>query len=129
LEELEATLDAAFADPRAAESLLGGLLTSGLHYSGLGFSAQTQSGTPPGSRSSSRPARSDSERAVARRSLKTADEEADRADVQLEKARRAVAEADRALTQLKLAERKAAQLSKEAHKKASAARKNFDILR
>ena len=42
--ELEATLDAAFADPQAAEMLLQGHLSSGLHYSGLGFAEQAVSG-------------------------------------------------------------------------------------
>ena len=46
IQELEGTLEAAFADPEAAESLRGGRLSRGLHYSGLGFTAQTGSGSP-----------------------------------------------------------------------------------
>lgn len=45
LQELEATLEAAFADPQAADSLRGGRLSSGLHYSGLGLAAQPQTGS------------------------------------------------------------------------------------
>ena len=52
-EELEATLEAAFADPKAAESLLGGRLSSGLHYSGLGLGEQAGAGSTTGPKGSS----------------------------------------------------------------------------
>ena len=40
--ELEATLDAAFADLESAQSLRAGDLTTSLHYSGLGFGPATK---------------------------------------------------------------------------------------
>ena len=43
VEELETTLDAAFADPEAAATLRQGRLTIGLRYSGLGFTAPPDS--------------------------------------------------------------------------------------
>jgi hypothetical protein len=126
-QELEATLDAAFADPEAAASLLQGRLTSGLRYSGLGFSMQIPLEDPSGreSAASARASRPEAETIAARRSLETANRDADQADARLEKARRAVADADHTLTQRKLAEAKASQQSDEAHAKASAARQTL----
>ena len=46
VEELEMTLDAAFADPQAATTLRQGRLTTGLRYSGLGFMALPDTGSP-----------------------------------------------------------------------------------
>jgi hypothetical protein len=46
VEELETTLDAAFADPQAAARLRQGRLTSALRYSGFGFTAQPHTGSP-----------------------------------------------------------------------------------
>jgi hypothetical protein len=132
LQELETTLDAAFADPEASESLLGGLLISGLHYSGLGFSPPTASEARSVTKSPSaaRPTGTASVKVVAaQRRLEKANQEADHADTQLEKTTKAVAEADRTLTRLKLSEAQAARLSKEAHAKASAAKEALDKLR
>jgi hypothetical protein len=53
-EELEATLNAALADPAAAEQLLSGRMTSGLSYAGLGFGA-TASARPATKRSGPAP--------------------------------------------------------------------------
>jgi hypothetical protein len=130
-QELEGTLDAAFADPQAAERLLEGRLINGLHYSGLGFSEQTGSEPPAGAKGSSsgRSARSEADEAAARRSLEKANNEADQADTQLEKTRQAVAEGAHELTRLKSAEMQAVQRAKEAHQRASAAKEKLKKLR
>jgi hypothetical protein len=49
LEDLEATLDAALADPVAGEALRAGRLTSALRYSGLGLSSPAARSTARGS--------------------------------------------------------------------------------
>lgn len=54
--ELEETLEAASLDPRAAEQLRGGRLTSGLAYSGMGFSSM-EGGPPSAERARSGPGR------------------------------------------------------------------------
>ncbi len=127
LQELEATLEAAFADPTAAESLLGGRLSSGLHYSGLGFTEQTQPGSPSRTKhsASGRTSRSEADRKAAKRDLEKANREAEEAEARAEKARQAVAEAVDELTRLKSAETLAVRRSKEAHARASVAKKKF----
>lgn len=127
LQDLEATLEAAFADPQAAKSLRGGCLSSGLHYSGLGFTAQTQTGQPPRAKGSgsNRSSRSEADHIAAKRDLEKANREAEQADAHLEKARQAVAKAAGELTRLKSAETLAVQGSKEAHARASAAKKKL----
>jgi hypothetical protein len=121
LEELEATLDAAFSDEQAAESLREGRLTVGMHYSGLGFGVQ------PGARAaSSKRGRSGTSRTngvAAQRRLKQANQEVDQADADLAKVRRAVADAKNTLSELKAAEALAVRRSTEAHKNATAAEK------
>jgi hypothetical protein len=121
--ELEATLDAAFADPQAAEALLAGRLSSGLQYSGLGLGEQagTESKTRSRGSSSTRRAKSEAGRVAAERSVETAEHEAEQADAQMEEARRALAEATRELVRLKSAEAMAVRRSKAAHAKVSAA--------
>ena len=52
LQELETTLEAAFADPQAADSVLGGRLSGGLRYSGLGFDEQAAAGSTTGPKGS-----------------------------------------------------------------------------
>jgi hypothetical protein len=130
-EELEVTLEAAFADPQAAESLLGGRLTSGLKYSGLGFGEQTGPGSPTASKGSASPrrVRSETEPIAAGRSLEKVKHEAEQADAQLAKSRQAVAEAAQELTRLKASEALALQRSKEAHARVLAAKKKHRTLR
>ncbi len=126
-EELEATLEAAFADPVAAESLLGGRLSSGLHYSGLGFGEQTASGSPTGTKGSGSPrrTRSEADLIAAERNLKEANHEAELADADLASAREAVARAAQELTRLKSAETLALRRSKTAQARVSAAKKKL----
>jgi hypothetical protein len=127
LQELEATLEAAFADPLAAESLREGRLSSGLHYSGLGFFARSQTGSRSRTKDfgSSRSTRSEADQIKAQRNSEKANREAEQADAQLEKARQAVAAAADQLTRLKAVEALAVRRSKEAHDLASAAKKNL----
>lgn len=127
LQELEATLEAAFADPQAAESLRRGRLSSGLHYSGLGLGPPTEAELSTRARGSL-PARSPSskvDQVAAKRNLEKANREAAQADAHMEKARQALATAVDELTRLKSAEALAVRRSKEAHAQASAAKKKL----
>jgi hypothetical protein len=127
VEELETTLDAAFADPQAAAKLRQGRLTIALRYSGLGFIAPPQTGSPARTKGS-RPARdseTESQRIAAKHDLGTAKHEAEKADAHVEKARHAVKEAAAELTRLKSAEAQAVRRSKEAHARAAAAEKKL----
>ncbi len=127
--ELEATLEAAFADPQAAKSLLGGRLCSGLHYSGLGFGEPAVAGSNSGPTNPASAQRAKSaDKIAAKSNLAKARQDAERADSQLEKASQAVAHAADKLTQLASAETQAAQRSKEAHARASAAQQKLDKL-
>jgi hypothetical protein len=130
-EELEATLEAAFADPRAADSLLEGRLISGLHYSGLGFGEQAAVGSPIRTKSSTsvRRAKSKTDQTAAERNLEKAHHDADQADAHMAKARQAVAETTRDLNRLKSAAALAERRSKAAHARAAAAEKKLSKLR
>jgi hypothetical protein len=121
--DLEATLDAAFADSKAAESVRAGRLTTALHYSGLGFADM-------GANSSARrsPAkRPGAEAAAASRELELANRDALRADAELDKARDAVAAAEDHLKRLRAEAALAARRAKDARKRASAANKRVGI--
>ena len=127
VEELEMTLDAAFADPQAAATLRQGRLTTGLRYSGLGFTVQPDTGSPRAKKGSG-PAREIKPEAqqITKRDLDKATSEAEEADAQVETARYAVKEAAAALTRLKSAEAQAVKRSKEAHARAAAAKKKLN---
>jgi hypothetical protein len=129
-QELEATLEAAFADPQAAEILLEGRLTSGLRYSGLGFGEPTASGLPTGTKGSASPrrARSEADRVAAQRNFDEAWHEAELADADVETVRQALAKAAQELQRLKSSEALAVRRSKAAHAKVAAARKNLNKL-
>lgn len=127
LQELEATLEAAFADPQAAETLRSGRLSSGLHYSGLGFASQRQAGSlqrTTGS-TSDRSSRSRADQVAAQRDLEKAKRDVEQADADVVKARRAVAVVADELKRLKSGEALAVRRSKEAHDRASAAKKKL----
>ena len=78
------TLDAAFADPQAAATLRQGRLTTGLRYSGLGFMAQPDTGSPARTKGSgsARDNKSEAHRIAAKRDLDKANHEAEQADAQ-----------------------------------------------
>ncbi len=97
--DLEATLDAAFADPRAAESVRAGRLTTGLRYSGLGLADPG----PEARHRAPKVERSGAAMAAAKRDLELANRDAARADAEVEKARHAVASAEDDLKTLKAA--------------------------
>ena len=143
VEELETTLDAAFADPHAATTLRQGRLTVGLQYSGLGFTAQTDHGSAVGTGSTGStgstgwPASQSRDQEIAAvRALDKATHEAEEADAQaeqadagVEQARRAVDTAAAELGRLKSAEALALQYANDTHARASAAHKQLDQLR
>jgi hypothetical protein len=117
--DLAATLDAAFADPRAAESVRAGQLSTALRYSGLGL-ADTGSASPV---RTAKIDRSSSAMSAAKRHLEEANREAERADAEAERARRAVAVAENDLKRLKTTAALAVRRATNARKKASAAKK------
>jgi hypothetical protein len=126
VEELETTLDAAFGDPQAAARLRQGRLTRGLRYSGLGFTAQTRSASPSDGTGSGRSSRSEADWIAAKHSVDKATQEAEEADADVEKARRAIKKTAAELSRFKSAETAAMQRSKEAHARASAAKKKLN---
>jgi hypothetical protein len=127
VEELETTLDAAFADPQAAAQLRQGRLTVGLRYSGLGFIAPPDTGSPARTKGSgsARDSKSEAQRIAATRDLDKANHEAEQADAEMERARRAVKDAAAELTRLKSAEVQAVRRSKDAHARVTAAEKKL----
>jgi len=123
LEELETTLEAAFADEQAAKSLLSGQLSNGLRYSGLGFGARPRteptSGTT-GAKSGPRPGR-----VAARRELEEANRDMERSDAEVTRVKRAIADAEGELKRLKSDEALAVRRYSEANKRAVAAKKSL----
>jgi hypothetical protein len=117
--DLETTLDAAFADPKAAESVRGGRLTTGLRYSGLGLS-DSASEAPV---RTSKVEQSGAAMAAAKRELELANREAARADAEVDTARAAVASAESDLKRLKAAADLAVRRATDARKRAASADK------
>ncbi len=127
--ELEATLDAAFADPQAAELLLQGRLSSGLHYSGLGLGDRAPAeSTTDVKKSAPEPRAKSVAKITAERALTKAQHEAEEADTQLESARQAVTKAAEELSRLECAEAQGVRRSEEAHARASAAKQKLSKL-
>lgn len=126
LTELEKTLESAFADAQASRSLREARLVTGLHYSGLGLSAQPQTRSPAraGSSSATRKPKSEAKMA-AQRDLKEAIKAAERADAELTKAKRAVTRASKELKRLESAHAAALQRSTEARLQVAAAKKRI----
>jgi hypothetical protein len=128
--ELEATLDAAFADPESAQSLIEGDLTTALHYSGLGFGPATK-GDEGGAATSrgSAPVRGSVPSAAqvtkAKRELEQARRDAGRADADVEKARQAVTATEADLKRLRAALTVAVRQASTASKHAAAAEKRL----
>ena len=107
-----------------------GRLTSGLRYSGLGFTAlpPTKSSPPryKGLPGTGRRSRSVADQLTAKRNLDKANHEAEQADTQVEAARQAVKKTAAELSRLKSVEALAVRQSKQAHTRASAAKKKLN---
>lgn len=130
--DLEATLDASFADPVSAVSLREACLSGALHYSGLGLvPGANQVAAAPGSRHSGRGTSGDplpTPERKARRALEEARREAEAADAEVEKAKRAVTAAEADLKRLNASLTVAVRRSARSHEKTMAAQKKFDAL-
>jgi hypothetical protein len=120
--ELESTLDAAFADPDAAESVRAGRLSAALHYSGLGLAEAGSDSSVPATKIE----RSREEMSAAKRDLELATHEAHAADAEAERTRRAVTLAEDDLKRLKTAAALAFRRATDAHKRVTAAKRKLD---
>jgi hypothetical protein len=127
VEDLEVTLDAAFADPQAAAELRQGRLSTGLRYSGLGFNAQPDARSPARKNrsGSARDSTSEAHQIAAKRDVDRAHREVEQADAEVKRSRQTVKEAAAELTRLKSAEAQAVRRSKDAHARATAAEKKL----
>jgi hypothetical protein len=127
--DVKATLDAAFSDPNSAQSLREGCLTTGLHYSGLGFGPDVKVRTSTTRSRSSDGARRDPETTKAKHNLEHAQNEATLAASEVEKAQRAVKTAEGDLKRLRAALSVATRRATRAHKEVSRAQEKLDLLR
>ena len=130
-QDLEVTLDAAFADAESATALREGRLTTALHYSGLGFEGSVQyPRSGPSGRTgvdmSSRSAATAADKA--RLTLKEANQAAERADAELKAAKRAVRSAESDLTRLQAALTVAERQATKARQRSLDARKKVEKL-
>jgi hypothetical protein len=116
LEELEMTLEAAFADEQAAESLLGGQLRGGLRYSGLGFAVPSRA--EPTSRTTVAGPVPRDDRVAVQRELKKANHDREKADAEVAKIRLAIQVMEGELKRLRSDEARAVRRSNEARKRA-----------
>jgi hypothetical protein len=123
LEDLEATLDAALADPVAGETLRAGRLTSALRYSGLGLSSATAS-SPAGTSDGGQPALAAAERELAR-----AGQVLDRVMAQLMGAETAVTAAEATLAERRDVSERARRRVREAREAARIAEEKVEALR
>jgi hypothetical protein len=130
--ELEATLDAAFADAKSAHSLRQGDLTTALHYSGLGFGPAKKADEPATtSRGSARVggrAASRAQLTKAERDVQQARRDAERADADVEKAKHAVTSAEADLKRLRAALTVATRQASKAHEHTAGAEKRLKQL-
>ncbi|HEY6471671.1 MAG TPA: hypothetical protein VIY26_02180 [Acidimicrobiales bacterium] len=132
--ELEATLDAAFADPKSAQLLREGDLTTALHYSGLGFGPATKGDErAPTSRGSARGgssagAANAAQVSKAKRDVEQARRDAGRADAEVEKAQQAVTATEADLKRLRAALTVAVRQATKAHEHAAEAEKRLEHL-
>jgi len=124
IEDLEATLDAALADPVAAEALRAGRLTSGLRYSGLGLSGAIASAPPGAPRDRGQPALSAADRDLAR-----ARQELERVLAQSKDAETAVAAAETTLAERKDVAARARRRVREAQEAERTAERKLRALR
>lgn len=127
--ELEATLDAAFANPSSAQALRTGDLTAALHYSGLGLATPTKGDERAAtSRGSARGTASTAQVSKAQRDVEQARRDAGRADVDVEKAQHAVTAAEADVKRLRAALTVAARQAAKAHAHVADAEKRLEHL-
>jgi hypothetical protein len=124
LEDLEATLDAALADPVAAETLRAGRLTSALRYSGLGLTGAMARSPAGASNGGGQPALAAAERELAR-----AGQELERVMAQLKDAETAVTAAESTLAERKDVSERARRRVREARDAARSAEEKVKALR
>jgi hypothetical protein len=127
--DVKATLDAAFSDPTSAQSLREGCLTTGLHYSGLGFGTEAKVRTSTAQSRGSDRAKRSHETASAKHNLERAKDEATQAASEVEKAQRAVKAAEADLARLRAALSVATRRATRAHQTVSSAQEKLDRLR
>jgi hypothetical protein len=125
LEDLEATLDAALADPVAGESLRAGRLTSALRYSGLGLSGPVARSPGRGSQDRGGPPAL----AAAEREFARATQELDRVLAQLKDAETALNAAETTLAERQDVAKRARRRTQEAQEAAKSAEKRMEALR
>ncbi len=126
--DVKATLDAAFSDPNSAQSLREGCLTTGLHYSGLGFGADANVRTSTARSRASDRAKHSPETAKAKHNLEHAQNEATLAATEVENAQRAVNAAEADLNRLRAALSVATRRATRAYEVASRAQEKLDLL-
>lgn len=127
--DVKATLDAAFSDPSSAQSLREGCLTTGLHYSGLGFGADARVRTSTTRSGESDRAKRSPETAKAKHNLEHAQNEAALAASEVEKAQRAVKATETDLKRLRASLSVATRRATRAHEMVSRAQEKLDLLR
>jgi hypothetical protein len=124
LEDLEATLDAALADPGAGQTLRAGRLTSALRYSGLGLSSTEAPSPARGSPDRGRHALAGAERELAR-----ARQELERVLAQLHDAETALNAAETTLAERQDVAERARRRALEAQEVERSAQKRVEALR
>ena len=127
--EVEGTLDAAFSDGDSASSLREGCLTTGLHYSGLGFGEGKDAAASLRMTIRRNGDPLSSELAKAKQSLEQARSRAELADSEVEKAEQRIRTAEADLKRLQAALTVATRQATKVHAKASSAQKKLDLLR
>ena len=124
LVDLEATLDAALADPEAAETLRTGRLTSGLRYSGLGLAGAAESPALPPRDRGGRPASGTADRELAR-----AKRELERVREQMEDAETALMAAESTLAERREVAERARRRVRDAQKAVTSAERRVEAQR
>ena len=124
LEDLETTLDAALADPEAAETLRAGRLTSALRYSGLGLASATEHLARPARDHGARPALGAADRELAR-----AKQELERVRGQMKDAETALGAAEATLAERREVAERARRRVRDAQKAVTSAEKKVEAQR
>ena len=131
--DLEATLEASFADPASAVSVREGRLVEALHYSGFGLGSDPERlGAPLPAKGRSKGGAGGPDPAAepeARRAVREWERQAESADDDVAKAKRAVTSAEAELKRLRASLTVAERRSAKAREGAAAAREKLDSIR